>query len=209
MYDSGDEGVNGRARPSRNRGQNEDNSASDSKANRRDKKSKAKLGDEYFDGEEELKGDNADGDDDGTTRRSQRQRKPKDYDEGANLDELDADYGREDPDNDLIEAGGVLKKRGIRKSARQASSAKAMAAEDEGDLSGEDRYGLRARKKRMKVDKAAEGNQSKHQSMMHQQSSANLQEKVDSICAPKMWLQMNKRNEKNGIVCAHCMQPET
>jgi hypothetical protein len=72
MYDSGDEGVNGRARPSRNRGQNEDNSASDSKANRRDKKSKAKLGDEYFDGEEELKGDNADGDDDGTTRRSQR-----------------------------------------------------------------------------------------------------------------------------------------
>jgi hypothetical protein len=85
----------------------------------------------------------------------------------------------------------------------------AKIADEDADLSGEEgRYGLRGRKKRMRPEKI-EPSSNKHQSIINQQSSANLQDKVDSLCAPKIWLQFNKRNEKNGIVCAYCLKPET
>jgi len=85
----------------------------------------------------------------------------------------------------------------------------AKVADEEAEGSGEEgRYGLRGRKKRMKAERA-DPSSNKNQSVVNQQSSTNLQEKVDSLCAPKIWLQFNKRNEKNGIVCAYCTQPET
>jgi hypothetical protein len=136
-------------------------------------------------------------------------KQPKDYEEPGLLpDEAEA-YGAEDEDEDRETHGmSTLGKRGRKRGPNRQTSMAGMSAknagEEEAEGSDEERYGLR-RKKRQRIDKA----EVKSSIAANQQSSANLQEKVDSLCAPKVWLQFSKRNEKNGIVCAHCMQPET
>ena len=74
-----------------------------------------------------------------------RPRKVKDYDEDGAHGNVEA-YGEEEDDE-----GEGLGKRVKRKSARQQMSSFKMA-EDEGEISGEERYGLRDRKKRVKND---------------------------------------------------------
>lgn len=78
--------------------------------------------------------------------------------------------------------------------------------EDADDLSGEERYGLRGRKKRQKADDLRENmnlNKTSH-------SSLNVQENQNEVALiGKNSHVLMKRNEKNGIVCAVCWQPET
>lgn len=125
-------------------------------------------------------------------RRSQRQRKParnefaNAHTTGEGFDEFDEPF--------------TLKKGGVKRKVGRPS------LEEADDLSGEDRYGLRGRKKRLKGEELREGmnaNKTAH-------SSSNVNENQnDAPHSGKNVQVVMKRNEKNGIVCAVCWQPET
>lgn len=119
-------------------------------------------------------------------------------------------YGAEDAD----EYG--LDKKGKRRSTRQT----ALAGKDDfGDLSGEERYGLRGRKKRVKLEgkgAADYGGDISGRNFATQQSgnfdkdlSLNHLTSTRGHGGSSMYQFIGKRNEKNGIVCAYCLHPET
>jgi len=126
----------------------------------------------------------------GFMRRSQRQRKPAKNEFGDAKNEAFED----------IDEAFTLKKGGYKRRVGRPS------LEEAEDLSAEERYGLRGRKKRQKNDEIRENNNTNK----NNQSSLNNQEIQNELASSgKNTHVIMKRNEKNGIVCAVCWKPET
>jgi hypothetical protein len=124
-------------------------------------------------------------------RRSQRQRKPAKNEFGGAKVVGEA--------FDDIDEAFTLKKGGLKRRVGRPS------LEEAEDISAEERYGLRGRKKRQKIDEIRENfnaNKTTH-------TSFNLQENQNETTSAKNVHVVTKRNEKNGIVCALCYKPET
>ena len=187
MYDSDNEGKRPLRKRQVNPGEiNRENSFSQSLNNINE--GKKKNSDSY---EEEKEGYSHDLGT-GFMRRSQRQRKParNEFGETQNAGEAFDD----------IDEAFTLKKGGYKRRVGRPS------LEEAEDLSAEERYGLRGRKKRQKNDEIRDNTNTNKPP----QNSLNLQDVQNELASSgKNTHVIMKRNEKNGIVCAVCWKPET